>query len=63
MTNIFVGNGAQPRDRHRDQTAPEGGFDRLTDQISDREPYMKGVNASYTYESYNTYKASEIRDK
>ena len=35
----------------------------MTDQISDRELYMKGVNASYTYESYNTYKSSEIRDK
>ena len=35
----------------------------LTDQINDREVYMKGVDASYSYEGYNTYKTSEISDK
>ena len=32
----------------------------LTDQINDREVYMKGVDASYRYEGYNTYKTSDI---
>ena len=34
----------------------------LTDQINDREVYMKGVDASYSYEGYNTFKTSEISD-
>lgn len=33
----------------------------LTDKINDREVYMKGVDASYHYEGYNTYKTSEIK--
>lgn len=32
----------------------------LTDQINDSEVYMKGVDASYHYEGYNTYKTSEL---
>ena len=32
----------------------------LTDQINDREVYMKGVDASYRYEGYNTYKTGNI---
>jgi cell filamentation protein len=32
----------------------------LTDQIYDRVMYMKGVDASYYYEGYNTYKAEEL---
>lgn len=32
----------------------------LTDQINDREVYMKGVDASYRYEGYNTYKTGGI---
>ena len=32
----------------------------LTDQINDREVYMKGVDASYRYEGYNTYKTGDI---
>ena len=35
----------------------------LTNQINDRELYMKGVDASYAYEGYNTYKTSEIGGK
>lgn len=35
----------------------------LTNQINDRELYMKGVDASYAYEGYNTYKTSEISGK
>ncbi len=31
----------------------------LTDKISDREVYMKGIDASYNYEGYNTYKTEE----
>lgn len=32
----------------------------LTDKISDREVYMKGIDASYYYEGYNVYKTEEI---
>jgi cell filamentation protein len=32
----------------------------LTDQIHDRVMYMKGVDASYHYEGYNTYKSAEL---
>jgi len=31
----------------------------LTDKFHNLEGYMKGVNASYHYEGYNTYKISE----
>ncbi len=32
----------------------------LTDKINDREVYMKGIDASYNYEGYNTYKTEDI---
>lgn len=32
----------------------------LTDKINDREMYMKGIDESYRYEGYNTYKTSEL---
>jgi len=32
----------------------------LTDKIDDREIYMKGIDASYNYEGYNTYKTCDI---
>ncbi len=32
----------------------------LTDKINDREVYMKGIDASYNYEGYFTYKANEL---
>ncbi len=32
----------------------------LTDQISDREVYMKGIDVSYYYEGYNTFKAEDL---
>ncbi len=32
----------------------------LTDQIQDREVYMKGIDQSYHYEGYNVYRTSEI---
>jgi cell filamentation protein len=32
----------------------------LTDQIHDRVMYMKGVDASYHYEGYNTYKTEDL---
>ena len=32
----------------------------LTDKIDDREVYMKGIDASYHYEGYNTFKAEEL---
>lgn len=34
----------------------------LTDQISDREVYMKGIDASYHYEGYHVFKAEELRE-
>lgn len=32
----------------------------LTDKINDRDVYMKGIDASYRYEGYNTYSSSEL---
>ncbi len=32
----------------------------LTDKINDREVYMKGIDASYHYEGYTTYKTEEL---
>ncbi len=33
----------------------------LTDRVDDREIYTKGIDASYGYEGYSEYKASELR--
>lgn len=35
----------------------------LTDQIHDREVYMKGVDVSYQYEGYNVYKTADLGKK
>lgn len=35
----------------------------LTDQINDREVYMKGLDASYHYEGYDVYKTEDIRSE
>lgn len=35
----------------------------LTDKIDDREVYMKGIDASYYYEGYNTFKIEDIKDE
>lgn len=32
----------------------------LTDRINDREVYMKGIDVSYYYEGYNTFKTDEL---
>ena len=32
----------------------------LTDEIDDREVYMKGIDTSYKYEGYNTYTMDEL---
>ena len=32
----------------------------LTDKIDDREVYMKGIDHSYYYEGYTTFKAEEL---
>ena len=32
----------------------------LTDKINDREVYMKGIDASYHYEGYNTFRAEDL---
>ena len=34
----------------------------LTDKINDREVYMKGIDASYNYEGYSTYKVEDLKD-
>ena len=34
----------------------------LTDQIDDREMYMKGVDQSYHYEGYNVFKTENLQD-
>jgi len=33
----------------------------LTDQINDREVYMKGIDASYHYEGYNVFKTEDLQ--
>lgn len=33
----------------------------LTDKINDRVVYMKGIDASYNYEGYNTFNAEELK--
>ncbi len=33
----------------------------LTDQIQDRELYMKGIDASYNYEGYSLYKGEDLQ--
>ena len=33
----------------------------LTDRINDRQVYMKGIDASYHYEGYSTYKMEDIK--
>ena len=35
----------------------------LTDKINDREVYMKGIDASYSYEGYSIYKIEDLKDK
>ena len=35
----------------------------LTDEIDDREVYMKGIDASYHYEGYNVYKTEDLDTK
>ena len=32
----------------------------LTDKINDRLVYMKGIDASYHYEGYHTFKTEEL---
>ena len=34
----------------------------LTDKINDREVYMKGIDASYSYEGYSVYKAEDLKN-
>ncbi len=33
----------------------------LTDKINDRTVYIKGIDASYNYEGYSTYKAEDLK--
>ena len=35
----------------------------LTDKINDRDVYMKGIDASYQYEGYNTYTMNDLDNK
>lgn len=32
----------------------------LTDEVDDREVYMKGIDASYNYEGYNVYRTEDL---
>ena len=32
----------------------------LTDKINDRDVYMKGIDHSYYYEGYTTFKTSDL---
>ena len=34
----------------------------LTDDINDREVYMKGIDASYYYEGYNVYTSDDLTE-
>ncbi len=34
----------------------------LTNKVNDREVYMKGIDASYSYEGYNTYKTETLKN-
>ena len=34
----------------------------LTEKINDRKEYMKGIDASYSYEGYSTFKTEELKD-
>lgn len=34
----------------------------LTDKINDREIYMKGIDASYSYEGYSIYISKELSE-
>ena len=34
----------------------------LTDQVNDRKVYMKGIDASYHYEGYNTFRTDELSE-
>lgn len=34
----------------------------LTDKIDDRQVYMKGIDASYSYEGYSTYSITIYHD-
>lgn len=35
----------------------------LTNKINDRTLYIKGIEASYNHEGYNTYKIEELEEK
>ena len=32
----------------------------LTDQVNDRAVYMKGIDASYHYEGYHTFRTEDL---
>ena len=34
----------------------------LTERIHDREIYMKGIDASYSYEGYEIYKTADVKN-
>lgn len=35
----------------------------LTNKINDRQVFMKGIDASYQYEGYNTYSLNDLDNK
>ena len=34
----------------------------LTNEIANREVYMKGIDASYNFEGYNVYKVEDLKN-
>lgn len=34
----------------------------LTNKVNDREVFMKGIDASYSYEGYSTYSTQDLAD-
>lgn len=34
--------------------------DALTDDINDREVFMNGIDASYSYEGYSTFRTEDL---
>ena len=46
----------------KENGAPEcnGEKNALTDKANDRNVYMKGIDASYAYEGYATYKLEDV---
>lgn len=56
---LSFGNGAQSDKNHRIKELLR---QALTSDIDNREVYMKGIDASYNYEGYFTYKTQDLKN-